>query len=264
MTLEAANDIDARYLVPGLVRGLEILQTFTTERQQQTIADIARSIDVTRSTAFRLVYTLEALGFLQKVDDTRKYQLTSRVLDLGHTYLAGQDLIETANPILRALRDETQTSTHLAIREGRDVVYIARFAGNTRLVSSIGVGSRLPLHATTPGRVLLTGLSLPEIARLFEGHAFKSYTASTPTDVGALISQVEADRKEPSLVSWGYYEGEIAGISAPVYGQDHQIVAAVTISCPINTFSRDEFEMIIRRRVETAAMELSRALGYRP
>ncbi|MGC4029289.1 MAG: IclR family transcriptional regulator [Steroidobacteraceae bacterium] len=260
---DSSQEVDQRYLVPGLLRGLQILHTFTPERQQQTIAEIARAAGITRTTAFRLVYTLEHTQHLRKVPNSRNYELGSRALDLSHAYLSCLDMIETANPILKALRDETQTSTHLMVLEGRDVVYIARFAGTTSLVSTQCVGSRLPAHATAPGRILLTGLTLSEIAALYENVPLQSYSGAAPDSIGALISRVEEDRRASSIVSWGAYEPSVAAIAAPVYGQDGKILAAISATCPLSTFSQEEFSTVIRGHVETAAMTLSRALGYR-
>lgn len=260
---EVPPSIDERYIVPGLARGLQMLQTFTRDRQEQTVAEMAKRIGITRSTAFRIVYTLEATGFLRRVHDTHRYQLGSRVLELGYSFLAGKDLIEVASPVLRRLRDDTQTSTHLAVREGRDVVYVARFQGNTSLISGMTVGSRLPAHATAPGRVLLATLALSEVVALYEDYNFETYTKDTPDSMGALVSLVERDRRETSIISWGFYEPDVASIAAPVFNAAGKPEAAISVSCPINTYDRDAFEGAIRAKVEEAATEISRGLGYR-
>lgn len=264
MAEEIDASLDERYIVPGLARGLQMLQSFTRERQEQSVAEMAKRVGVTRSSAFRIVYTLEACGFLRRVHDTHRYQLGSRVLELGYSFLAGKDLIEVATPILRRLRDDTQTSTHLAVREGREVVYVARFQGSTSLISAMTVGSRLPAHATAPGRVLLAGLALSEVVGLYEDYGFETYTTDTPESMGALVSLVEKDRREVSVVSWGFYDPNVASIAAPVYNAAGKLEAAISVSCPINTYEQDIFAGRIRRAVEDAAAEISRGMGFRP
>lgn len=263
MSGDKEDQIDERYVVPGLLRGLQILQTFTRERQEQTVADMARLIGVNRSTAFRIVYTLEMAGFLRRAADSRRYQLGTRVLELGYSFLAGKDLIEIATPVLRRLRDSTHTSTHLAVREGREIVYVARFQGNTSLISAMTVGSRLPAHATAPGRVLLAGLPLSEVVGLYEDFTFETFTPETPDSMSALISRVEQDRKQPLVVSWGFYDANVASIAAPIHGATGKCEAAISVSCPINTYDRPTFEGRIARLVEDAAAEISSGLGYR-
>ena len=145
---DAAEGLDRRYLVPGLIRGLSILESFSRDRQEQTIAQIAKNVGHQRSTTFRLVYTLEAVGYLERVGATKTYRLSAKVLGLGYSFLSGLELVDVASPILEKLRDDTMCSTHLVVREGTDVVYIARFSGSTQLISGITVGTRLPAHAT--------------------------------------------------------------------------------------------------------------------
>ncbi|WP_404477788.1 IclR family transcriptional regulator [Novosphingobium sp. BL-52-GroH] len=260
---KTSPEIDERYIVPGLVRGLQVLQSFTRERQEQTVAEVARQIGTTRSTAFRLVYTLENAGYLRRVADGKRYQLGSRVLELGYSFLAGKDLIEVANPILARLRDDTGTSTHLVVREGREAVYIARFQGNTSLISAVTVGSRLPAHATAPGRVLLAHMSLSDVVSLYDKFEFVTYTSATPVSMGDLVTLVEGDRKRGTVVSWGFYDQNVASVAVPVYNASGEVEAAISISCPINTFDRETFEGRISTQVERAGMEISRGLGYR-
>ncbi|WP_068085259.1 IclR family transcriptional regulator [Novosphingobium rosa] len=256
------EEVDERYVVPGLVRGLQMLLTFKQDRQEQTVADMAKNVGVTRSTAFRIVYTLELAGFLRRLPGTHRYELGSRVLELGYSFLAGKDLIEVASPILRQLRDETQTSTHLAVREGHEVVYVARFQGNTSLISAMTVGSRLPAHATAPGRVLLAGLPLSEVVGLYEHFAFERFTADTPESMGALVSLVERDRAQTSVISWGFYDPDVASVAAPVYNAAGKLEAAISVSCPITTYDKDTFSTQVRGQVEAAAARISAGLGY--
>lgn len=252
-----------RYIVPGLVRGLQALLNFDKNHPEQTLAEIATRLEVNRSTAFRLVYTLEALGFLQKDANGKKYRLAGKVMDLGFSYIAGQDLVETAAPFLQNLRDETETSTHLVVREGREIVYIARYPGKTSLISQVSVGKRLPAHATAPGRILLSRLSMSEVAALYESAKLTKYSDETPLNLSDLIKQTEKDYNEPSIISYGFYEPSIASIAAPIYDMYHNTIAAISVSCPLGTYTQSEFEGRIKKRVEVTALDISHALGYR-
>lgn len=257
-----SNEPQERYIVPGLVRGLSILQCFSDDDQELGVSEIARRIGTTRSTAFRLVYTLEHLGFLAKVGDSKRYRIGSRVLELGYRYLSTLDIVELARPIIEQLRDDTNTSTHLIIRDGREVVYVARCNSRTMFSSNVGVGTRLPAHGTAPGRLLLSRLPTTEVVALYDGIELEALTKQTPTSIGALISQIEKDRDELSIVSWGYFDPKVSSIAAPVCDRDGDAVAAVSVSCPMGTYERDVFEGRIRQLVEAAASDISQALGY--
>ena len=97
---ETGSSNDERYLVPGLIRGLAILKLFDQHHQEMTISEIAERIDVNRSSAFRLIHTLEHCGYLRKMSQ-KTYALNSNVMELGFNSLSKSSLIDLAAPIMR-------------------------------------------------------------------------------------------------------------------------------------------------------------------
>src|ERR671939_1217851 len=89
-----------RYIVPGLRRGLAVLRLFTRDRRVVTVPDIVRELGISRATAFRLAYTLEADGYLQRTPHSNAFQLGLAVLSLGFDYLGSLDLVDIVRPIL--------------------------------------------------------------------------------------------------------------------------------------------------------------------
>src|ERR1700722_12056956 len=156
---------DERYLVPALIRGLRILSTLSRDNSKLTLSEVAASLGTTRSSAYRLLYTLEHLGFVEYDARSKNYALGPQVLTLGYGYLASRDIIDVAMPHLIRLRDRTGWSAHLGELHGRDVVYVARVATRRTIASIVHVGTRLPAHATTMGRILLSSLALAALRR---------------------------------------------------------------------------------------------------
>src|SRR5918912_2220120 len=144
-----------RYVVPGLRRGLAVLRLFTRDRRVITVPDIVRELGVSRATAFRLAYTLEADDYLQRAPHSNAFRLGLNVLSLGFEYLGSLDLIEVARPVLEELRDRTDASAHMGVRDGAEVVYVLKAPSQHRLRSNVMVGARMPVHATSIGRALL-------------------------------------------------------------------------------------------------------------
>src|SRR3984957_18171352 len=110
----------------SLERGLAVLSSFTPERPELGISELARMLALTRSTTHRYVATLATLGYLQQDEPTRKYRLGPRVLDLGFSVLGSLELREIAAPHLRRLTDITGHTSNLAIRDDTDVILIDR------------------------------------------------------------------------------------------------------------------------------------------
>ncbi|MFT8242935.1 IclR family transcriptional regulator [Roseomonas sp. BN140053] len=257
-TLPPGTAAEDRYLVPGLVRGLQALQAFTPDRRRMTLGELAAAVGVTRSAVFRLAYTLDQLGFLVHDPNTRTYALGPQVLRLGYGYLASRDLVEVAQPLLEGLRDRTGWSAHLGVLEGTEVVYLARVPTRRSLASVVHVGTRLPAHATTMGRVLLAALPEAELRRLYAGALPAGMT------LDALLEQRRGDRAGGVVAHDGGYEPGVASVAAPVRDVSGRVVAAVNISAAALLTTPEELHGSLSAEVAATAATLSRALGVAP
>ena len=183
-TLGDPTDIDEakdRYIVPGLVRGLQALKAFTPERPNLSLSEIAELLGTSRSAAFRTVYTLSHMGCLLHDKRTQTYALGPAVLRLGYGYLTTRELVEVAFPELERLRAETEWSAHMGVLDGTSVLYVLRLPAPHRLSSIVQVGSRLPARSTTMGRVLLADLDEPTLVSLYRSEAKETGNASPQT-----------------------------------------------------------------------------------
>jgi DNA-binding IclR family transcriptional regulator len=251
-----------KYTVVGLERGLKLLALFSGEQPEQTLSELARRLGLSRSSVFRVVYTLESMGFLQRQDN--RYRLGPRVLTLGFDYLASQDLVEIARPQLAALRDATGVTAHLGILDRTDVIYVAQAASLRPFASRISVGSRLPAHAMSMGRLLLGGLGDEELTALYAGRALERFTEDTPTTLPTLRERIAIDRERGYVVSRGSFERGIAAVAAPVRDGEGRVVAAINIAGPAAVLDNGALDGVFKDRVIEAAQEISRLLGYRP
>lgn len=262
-TVANIPQLDERYLVPALARGLALLECFGSGREELSLVELARGVGMTRSAAYRLVYTLAELGFLVRNPERKSYRLGPRVLSLGFTYLASQELGEIARPHLEALRDRTNCSAHLAVLDGTEIVYVARYADKKALTSRISIGTRFPAHATSMGRAILAYLPADEVRRRFNGRTLARFSAATPTTVKALLALLESDRARGYIVSRSNFEAGIASVAAPVFDADGVPVAAINISTPETTVQGNALETAIKDQVVHAAKTISEWLGHR-
>ena len=206
---------DERYLVPALMRGLQVLQSLSGETRRLSLSELAEAIGVTRSSAYRLVYTLDHMGFLKSDAQTKTYTLGPQALRIGYAYLKSRDLVAVAAPHLEHLRDVTSWSAHLGELQGRDVVYLARMATRRSVASNVQVGARLPAHATAMGRVLLATLPESEVRALYRDKTLQAYSAQTPTTIEALLAQLKVDRSNGFVLQDSGFEPGVASVAAP-------------------------------------------------
>lgn len=257
------DDDSDPYLVPGLQRGLAILQLFDSERRPLGLSEIARRIGVPRSSTFRLLYTLEALDFVERSPDSKGYRLSSRVLSLGFAYLSSVELVEIAREPLDRLRSSTGLSAHLAVREGREIVHLLRMPSLQPFTTNVQVGMRRPAHATPMGRVLLTEVSDADLAKLYPEKKLQKVTAATPETLKELRERITADRARGYVISYGTYTPNGCSVAAPIRDAKGDIVAAINIVGPRDGWANLDLEGRLKDEILATAAEISGRLGYR-
>jgi IclR family pca regulon transcriptional regulator len=250
------------YFVPGLHRGLVALETVASAQRPVSVSDIAAELGITRSSAFRLVYTLVYMGFLAESGKSKHYELGPRVLNIGFAFLASQNIIEIAKPELERLRDETLVTAHLAIRDERNVLYLSCVQTRSGFLSNMNVGSRVPAYASPMGWYLLSDLSNRDLAKLTGSGAFKPLTSQTPANLAELAATIGKIAHQPCYVSHGVLEAGGASVSAPVLDHSGKVVAAIDISGPNSAFDLDQLETRYADAVVGAARRISAKLGY--
>jgi DNA-binding IclR family transcriptional regulator len=265
---DRVNDTDNdegsdKYIVPALERGLKLLGEFSRDNRRLGPPELARRLGLPRSTVFRLLSTLESMGFIERSEGGSEYQLGMAVLRLGFEYLASLELTQLGQPLLERLCDEIRFPCNLVVRDGRSIVYVAKVTPPTPLSTSVRVGTRLPAHATVLGRVLLEDLSLAELRRLYPEEHLEVFSGHTPKTVLELFDMVDSDRQRGYVLDEGFFEASISTIAAPVRDHSTKIVAALGATIPSAHFDADRVDELLQR-VRGAADELSRLLNYSP
>jgi IclR family pca regulon transcriptional regulator len=247
--------------VQSLERGLAVLQVFSREHPAPTLSEVARLAGTTRATARRILLTLERLGHVRS--DGRRFSLTPRVLALGWAYLSSLNLWEIAQPLMEDLVEETGESCSAATLDLPDIVYVARVPTRRIMSITLGVGTRLPAHATSMGRVLLAGMRDEELDAFLQTTTFEPLTDRTITDPARLRAEIDEVRAQ----GWALVDQELElglrSVAAPVHGSDGRTVAALNVSAAASRVPleqlRDEFLPALLRTADAVSTALGRA-----
>jgi DNA-binding IclR family transcriptional regulator len=250
-----------RYNVPGLERGLRLLQLFDRTRQLLTAAEMARALAIPRSTAFRIAQTLEFLGFLQR--EGERYRIGAAVLRLGFEYIASLEVTDLARPVIERLRDETGLSSQLVIRDGREVIVVLKASPTATFATNVTVGTRLPAHATILGRVLLADADDAALRALFPEATLPRVSAGSPRTLAELKGLLREDRARGYAISESFFEQGVSAVAAPVRDASGAIVAAVSVTAQRPSLEPGELRERLVRQVTGAAAELSHRLNHR-
>lgn len=257
---EASNH--SVYFVPGLHRGLRVLEILGAAAEPMSLSDIARAMELSRSSAFRLVYTLRQMDFIKEAEQKNTFTLGARVLNLGFAYLNQQPITTIARPLLSDLRDQTGVSAHLSVLEGHDVLYLGSHQARTGYVSNMVTGTRIEAYATAIGWCLLSGFDDAALAAFCEGIDMRAITEHTPTDLAALKARVDQVRADGFVFSRGFREPGGSSVAVPVRDNSGAVVACVNISGPDSGFDFDRVDGFYVPQTKATALQISRELGY--
>lgn len=250
------------YFVPGLHRGLRVLEILGAHGAPMSLSDIARAMELSRSSAFRLVYTLRQMEFIREAEQANTFTLGARVLNLGFAYLNQQPITAIARPILAQLRDDTGVSTHLSVLEGDDVLYLVSHQARSGYVSNMRTGTRTQAYASAIGWCLLGALSDADLRDFAARQTWDRFTEHTPTDAASLAARVAATRDAGFVISRGFREPGGSSVAVPVRDNTGAIVACVNLSGPDSGFDFDRIETDFLPQTQDAALQISRGLGY--
>lgn len=251
----------SRYTIEALARGLDVLSLFSAERPSLPFNAIVDALGLNKSTAFRILATLEQHGYLELDPSTRRYRPGLGVLRLGFAALSGLDVRQVARPHLERLTSDLDETASLAVLEHLDIVYIDRVRNRAIVGVMLGVGSHLPAHAASLGKVLLAGLPEAELHRRLEATPLARFTTHTLADRDTLLAELGEIRQRGYAVSEQELAVGLRGVAAPIRDSSGQVVAAINVSGSVATISPERIEAEVVPAVLAAARRISEALG---
>jgi DNA-binding IclR family transcriptional regulator len=176
---EAVDPTASSLYVQSVEKAMKVLTAFDGSKRQLSLSEISSFTGFDMSATQRFTYTLAALGYLFKDPDSRKYELSPRLLDFTYHYLTSNDLVSRATPYLQQLGSETEEATNLTVLDDTDIVFVLRIVSRNVFNAHVITGSRLPAYCTAPGLAILATLADGEIDDILSRTNLVAYTAST-------------------------------------------------------------------------------------
>ncbi|WP_166866731.1 IclR family transcriptional regulator [Salinibacterium sp. ZJ70] len=251
-------------LTPAVMRTFDILELFVDGPAELTAAEIGARTGFPRTSIHELLATLVEREYLVRDPRTGGYRLGVKVLHLGNAYSAQFDLLGAASSAARALAERSGETVSVAVREGSDVLYLAKVEGRDTLRLPSSIGQRLPAHVTGLGKALLASLPRETVRALYPDP--DSLPALTPRSIRTLdeLERHLDETRDRGGVAFEVEESaaDMRCVAAPVRAADASVAAAISISVPLARWAQHPDEHWIALATE-AAGELSAQLGYR-
>lgn len=217
-------------VVQSLLRGLQILDMVVQAGEPLRLADIARELEMDRTSAFRLLQTLERSSLVAKDPRRKNYTVGGRMLQWASTIGQDVNLVATARPYLEELVNTANESGHFGVMSKDRALLLDYIGSRGTIVVQNRVGVFEPLHCTALGKALLA--FQPEARRqaLLDGMRFERHTETTVLDRAWLERTIKTVRKEAVAYDEGEYNSVLYCVAAPVIGRDGVAVGAIGVS----------------------------------
>jgi DNA-binding IclR family transcriptional regulator len=244
--------------VQSVDRALTILELLA-RGGEAGVTEVAAQLGVHKSTAFRLVATLESHRLVEQTEDRGKYRLGVGILRLAGATTARLDVVQEARPVCRQLAADTGETVNIAVLSESSALYLDQVAGSSALQPHNWVGQHIPLHATSNGKVLLSGLDKKALDDLLGKLA--AYTPMTITKKGKLREELELVRQQGYAMAVDELEVGLTAAAAPIRNAHGDVVASMSVSGPTFRLTPERRDEAVAKLVE-AALEVSHRLGW--
>lgn len=225
------------------------------------ISEIARELEVHRSTVFRLLATLEGRGLVEQVEHRGSYRIGLGILRLAGGASANLDIVQEATDACRIVAETVNETANAAILDADAAVNIAQAAGGHQVaIARQYVGQRSPINATSTGKILLAHAESTVRNRILT-QPLESYTPATITDPEVLRAELSTVRKRGWATSLGEFELDTTAISVPIRGINGKVLAALSATAPSFRFTSERLAEVTPE-LERIALDLSHRLGY--
>lgn len=256
-----SNTSDGREaaLVQSVDRAVTILELLA-RTGEAGITEIAAELGVHKSTASRLVYTLQARELVEQNGERGRFRVGLGMLRFAGAVTGQLDIVQLGGPVCEALAERLGETVNIAVRDGLAVINVSQARGGSSVAAQNWIGQRTPLHATSSGKVLLSTVSPAERERALAGE-LESYTPRTITDPVELREVLRKAAEEGFATCIEELESGLNAIAVPVFGAQRDVVAAISASGPVYRLSQERIPEVVKE-LRSASRELSARMGY--
>ena len=226
------------------------------------IMDLSAELGFHKSTTHRLVTSLQYMGYIRQDEESLKYALSLKFLEIGSKILEQTNMASLIHPSLKKLSEQTGETVHLVRREGTEAVYIDKVESTVSSIRMVSrVGSRIPLYCSGVGKAIMATLPDEEVKKIWNESIIEKKTDKTITDFSQMQEVLEEVRQNGYALDDEENEKGVRCIAACLHGYQKEVKYAFSISGPTSRMTRERVKELAVD-VKKVQEELSRELGY--
>lgn len=244
------------------LKALEVLEMLAEAEDGARLTDIAEESGYPLSTARRLLMSLIERGYVEQDPQTSRYHLGAKILTLQAQGIRHRHVGRLAYSHLSLLRQQLDETINMGILSERSVIYLETLAPDSSFSFYAPPGTRMPLHATAMGKVLLAHLPTTTRAAMLATLEWKPFTPHTITSSTGLEAALTTIARQGYAVDNEEYALGIRCIAAPIADYSGRVVAGVSVTA-LATRLPSEREMAVAGTLKLACAHISQSLGFR-
>jgi DNA-binding IclR family transcriptional regulator len=242
-------------------RALAVLELLARYPQGLKAADVARAMDLNKVTVHRLLVTLHSRGFVEKQEESGRYLVGLKLVEIVSLRLNNLELKTEARPWLRQLVERVGQPVHLAIRDQCEIVYIEKIETDSSIRMYSQIGKRSPIYCTALGKVLLAAQDDREVQNILHGIDLRRYTAQTIIEPTAILTEISAVRQDGYALDREEHEPGVCCIAVPIRDYRGQTIAALSTAGNRRDYLDDPASPVYAW-IREAGVALSRRMGW--
>jgi len=241
-----------RYNINSIDRALNLLELLARDGESIGVTELAKRLDLDKSMIYRLLSTLVLRGYVEQDEESRKYKLGLKVVELAGMKLSTVEMFSVARPLLKELVKRTGETVHMAMMVQFDIICLDKEEGPAILNIKGGIGDKYPPHASAIGKAILAYLPDDQLKLIFKKHGMVKYTPKTITSLDTLKRHLKSVRDKGYAVNDEETYLGVRSIAAPVRDRKGDVVASLGISGTAQRISHENIKTLAKAVIDVA------------
>ena len=243
----------ANYLIESVENASRVLLMLRTRRVLR-VGEVAAELDIARSSAHRMLTTLQSQGLLRQDPATKTYGAGPQLVQIGVAVMGAGDLREEVRPTVERLSRDTGETIHLIVLDGPAIVFVDGVEGRFAIRAALRTGDRAPAHASAAGKVLLASLSHEQLREHYPENRIQGGTRKAVNSRRKLETELEAMRAAGFALNLGESEYGLHAVAVPVLDAGGSVRAAIALSGPSERLTEGLLHKHARALLDGAAL----------
>ena len=251
------NKLGKKEKIKSIEKALDLLELLSDNKKEMGITEIGKELHMGVSTVYRILTTLKCRGYIVQSQQTSKYMLGAKLFILGCKVQNTTNLIKLVTPFLQRLSENTNETINFAILEGREAICLYKIESKETLKAGIEVGTKLPAHCISLGKVLLAFLPEQEFRGLYNNNEkLPTFTPNSISSVEELNKCLKKIKKQGYAIDEEEFKIGVNCLGVPIINNEGKAIASISVSGPVSRF--DLFKM---RKFKNISMNMSKDIS---